>query len=134
MTYRSTTIPNVVKKNPMMLANRSGHELNPVIVKRTQVLTGCLVIRRIDDDHVDTVRPDERFGDLERLCARQRGGGRRSAVDEFRELLLVRHGIVGMAERGLAKVALSLTTLDRRLARAMEPRATAANSIAGNAK
>ncbi len=28
-----------------------------------------------------------------------------------------------MAERGLAKVALSLTTLDRRLARAMEPRA-----------
>jgi DNA repair photolyase len=30
-----------------------------------------------------------------------------------------------MAERGLAKVALSLTTLDRRLARAMEPRAAA---------
>jgi DNA repair photolyase len=29
----------------------------------------------------------------------------------------------GMAERGLAKVALSLTTLDRKLARAMEPRA-----------
>jgi DNA repair photolyase len=28
-----------------------------------------------------------------------------------------------MAERGLAKVALSLTTLDRKLARAMEPRA-----------
>ncbi len=30
-----------------------------------------------------------------------------------------------MAERGLAKVALSVTTLDRRLARAMEPRAAA---------
>ncbi len=30
-----------------------------------------------------------------------------------------------MAERGLAKVAISLTTLDRRLARAMEPRAAA---------
>jgi DNA repair photolyase len=29
-----------------------------------------------------------------------------------------------MAERGLARVALSVTTLDRRLARAMEPRAT----------
>lgn len=29
-----------------------------------------------------------------------------------------------MAERGLAKVALSITTLDRRLARAMEPRAS----------
>ena len=31
--------------------------------------------------------------------------------------------LASMAERGLAKVALSLTTLDRRLARAMEPRA-----------
>jgi DNA repair photolyase len=30
-----------------------------------------------------------------------------------------------MAERGLAKVAISVTTLDRRLARAMEPRASA---------
>ena len=30
----------------------------------------------------------------------------------------------GMARRGLAKVALSVTTLDRRLARAMEPRAS----------
>ena len=31
--------------------------------------------------------------------------------------------LASMAERGLAKVALSLTTLDRKLARAMEPRA-----------
>jgi DNA repair photolyase len=31
--------------------------------------------------------------------------------------------LASMAQRGLAKVALSLTTLDRRLARAMEPRA-----------
>jgi DNA repair photolyase len=31
--------------------------------------------------------------------------------------------LASMAERGLAKVALSVTTLDRRLARAMEPRA-----------
>jgi DNA repair photolyase len=31
--------------------------------------------------------------------------------------------LAGMAERGLAKVALSVTTLDRQLARAMEPRA-----------
>jgi DNA repair photolyase len=31
--------------------------------------------------------------------------------------------LTSMAERGLAKVALSVTTLDRRLARAMEPRA-----------
>jgi len=33
--------------------------------------------------------------------------------------------LASMAERGLAKVALSVTTLDRRLARAMEPRAAA---------
>lgn len=76
--------------------------------------------------NTDPYQPIERHRQIMRDCLKILSEAHHPAAIVTKSALVLRDLdlLVPMAEKGLVKVALSITTLDRKLARAMEPRAS----------